>query len=77
MRVSTDQSAHLRIDPIACDGIGICTHLAPNLIRVDSWGYPILSGQTLTKRDRKAAESAVAACPRRALFIAEGGSSAR
>ena len=32
----------LRVDPIACDGVGICTHLAPDLVGVDSWGFPIV-----------------------------------
>jgi ferredoxin len=60
---------HLRVDPVACDGIGICSHLAPRLIRVDSWGYPIVPRDALEGRERKRASAAVAACPRRALFI--------
>ena len=63
--------ARLRIDPVACDGIGICSHLAASLITVDSWGYPIVDSHELGKRDRKSAEAAVAACPRKALFIEE------
>ncbi|MEI7779428.1 MAG: ferredoxin [Actinomycetes bacterium] len=59
----------LRVDPVACDGIGICTHLAPTLITVDSWGFPIVAGHPLSKRDRKSADAAIAACPRRALFL--------
>jgi ferredoxin len=61
----------LRVDPVACDGVGICGHIAPDLIRVDSWGYPILVDRELSRRERGVAQSAVAACPRRALFIAE------
>jgi ferredoxin len=59
----------LRVDPVACDGIGICAHIAAELIRVDSWGYPIVSSAGLTPRDVRRANAAVAACPRRALFI--------
>ena len=61
----------LRVDPVACDGIGICSHLAPRLVTVDSWGYPIMPSQTLDKGARRSAALAVAGCPRRALFIEE------
>ena len=59
----------LRVDPVLCDGIGICSHLAPQLVTVDLWGYPILASAPLDRRSRRRAEAAVAACPRRALFI--------
>ena len=32
----------LVLDPIACDGHGICAELFPEGIRLDDWGYPIL-----------------------------------
>ncbi len=60
----------LRIDPSVCDGVGICSHLAPDLITVDSWGYPIVSPTPLEHRsDRRQAEAAVGACPRKALHL--------
>jgi ferredoxin len=59
----------LRIDPSLCDGIGVCAHLAPALVRVDSWGYPIISDNGLIAREERAALAAVTACPRRALFL--------
>ena len=59
----------LRVDPVLCDGIGICAHLAPQLVTVDSWGYPIIASAALDRRSRRRAESAVSACPRKALFI--------
>jgi ferredoxin len=59
----------LRVDPLACDGIGICSHLAPSLISVDSWGYPILPRDALSQRELRQAQAAVTACPRRALFL--------
>jgi ferredoxin len=62
----------LRIDPGLCDGVGICAHLAPDLITVDSWGYPILSIEPLsTGSARRQADAAVSACPRRALHISD------
>jgi ferredoxin len=59
----------LRVDPVACDGVGICSHLAPGLINVDSWGYPVLPAHGLTDRELKRAQSAVNGCPRKALFL--------
>jgi ferredoxin len=63
-------SSALRIDPSVCDGVGICAHLAPDLVTVDSWGYPILRPGVLgSASERRQADAAVAACPRRALRV--------
>ena len=32
----------IRVDPIACDGHGLCAELFPERIRLDDWGYPII-----------------------------------
>jgi ferredoxin len=62
----------LRIDPAVCDGVGICAHLAPDVITVDSWGYPVLTAEPLTRRgDLRQARAAAAACPRKALYLDE------
>jgi len=61
----------LRVDPVACDGVGICSHLAADLVTVDSWGFPVVSAESLDARTRRQAKAAVAACPRRALFVAD------
>jgi ferredoxin len=68
--VTPSTHPHLRIDPSICDGVGICSHLAPDLITVDSWGYPILSTAALERANaRRQAEAAVAACPKKALYL--------
>lgn len=59
----------LRLNPVACDGVGICGHLAGELVRFDSWGFPIVTDRALNRPDLNRATAAVAACPRRALFI--------
>ena len=59
----------LRVDPVACDGVGICGYQAPELIRVDSWGFPVLPPGPVRPDQLAAAARAVAACPRRALFL--------
>ncbi len=69
-----DRSApgvRLRVDPTVCDGVGMCAHLAPGLVGLDSWGYPIMPREDLTGSSVRAARLAVAGCPRRALFLQE------
>jgi ferredoxin len=53
-------AVRLRIDPAACDGIGMCAHLTPRLISVDSWGYPVIAGDPLTPRQARVAAAAAA-----------------
>ena len=59
----------LRVDPVACDGIGMCAHLAAGLVTLDSWGYPVVPTHTLDASETKQASKAVAGCPRRALML--------
>lgn len=68
--------SRLVVDPVACDGVGMCAHLAPSLITLDRWGFPLISDSALTGRDRSAASRAVSGCPRRALFVAVTSGSA-
>jgi ferredoxin len=59
----------LVVDPVACDGIGMCAHLAPDLVSVDSWGYPIIAGGPMTEREERQAKKAFTGCPRNALLL--------
>jgi len=34
----------LIVDPIACDGAGVCAELLPEMITLDPWGFPIIHG---------------------------------
>jgi ferredoxin len=61
--------ARLRVDPVACDGVGMCAHLAPGLIVLDAWGYPIVTSALSRRADIRAARAAMAGCPRRALML--------
>ena len=58
----------LRVDPIACDGHGLCAELFPEGIQLDDWGFPIVDGK-VTPQLEKHAQRAVAACPVRALRL--------
>jgi ferredoxin len=59
----------LRVDPTACDGIGVCSHFAAELVATDTWGYPIVTNAPLNRGQRRKAVAAVKACPRKALFL--------
>lgn len=61
----------IHVDPVACDGYGHCHELAPDLIALDEWGYPIMPSE-VSLSDHRAYESAKYAergCPRQALRI--------
>lgn len=60
----------LRVNPILCTGHGLCAELLPEQITLDEWGYPILTGEPVTRGLRKLAHRAVTACPQRALILA-------
>ncbi len=59
----------LQVDPVACDGVGLCAHLAPSVVDLDRWGYPILADRDLGRREKAAARRAVRGCPKRALRL--------
>lgn len=62
-------SEWLRVDPVACDGVGICAHLAADVVRLDTWGYPMLPSEPLSEQARRQAVRAINGCPRSALFL--------
>ncbi|HVD87592.1 MAG TPA: ferredoxin [Jatrophihabitantaceae bacterium] len=64
-----ERAGRLRVDPVQCEAVGICLHVAPTLLRADRWGFPITTPNLSGRADHRAARAAVAACPRRALFI--------
>ena len=62
----------LLVNPILCDGFGHCAELAPDLVHVDEWGYPIITTEPVALSNLAALESAryaVRGCPRQALRI--------
>ena len=62
-------SARLRVDPIACDGHGLCAELFPERIELDDWGYPILDPRSVPEELEDHARRAVDACPKLALAL--------
>ena len=62
----------LKVNPILCDGFGHCAELAPDLVRMDEWGYPIIAQTPVPLSNLSSLESAryaVRGCPRQALQI--------
>ena len=66
------ESFVLRVNPILCDSFGHCAELAPDLVHLDEWGYPIIRTEPTALSDLATYESAryaVRGCPRQALRI--------
>jgi ferredoxin len=59
----------LTVDRIRCDGRGLCAELLPELIRLDDWGYPIVTAGPVPGPLQNHARRAVAACPVLALAL--------
>jgi ferredoxin len=59
----------LRVDPIACEGHGLCAELFPERVGLDDWGYPIIDPEPIPTTLEEHARRAVAACPTLALKL--------
>ena len=38
----------LRVNPITCEGHGLCAELLPERIQLDEWGFPIIDPEPVT-----------------------------
>jgi ferredoxin len=59
----------LRVDSTACTGHGLCAELAPELVALDEWGYPIVPDRPVPRALDRTARRAVADCPALALAL--------
>jgi ferredoxin len=59
----------LRVNPITCEAHGLCAELAPERVRLDDWGYPIVDPTPVRGEVARHARRAVAACPTLALLL--------
>jgi ferredoxin len=57
------------VNPIACDGHGLCAELLPELIRLDDWGYPLLEAEEVPRELEPLARRAADVCPTLALAL--------
>jgi ferredoxin len=62
-------SKSLRVNPIVCQGHGLCAELFPERIRLDDWGYPIIEPGPIPLELERHARRAVDACPVLALAL--------
>ena len=63
-------SYRLAVNPIACEAHGLCAELLPELVTLDPWGYPVLSGDGSVSRPLEVqARRAVSECPTLALIL--------
>jgi ferredoxin len=62
-------SSRLRVNPIACDGHGLCADLFPERVSLDDWGYPMIDGSPIPRSLEQHARRAVDACPVLALQL--------
>jgi len=72
MGIGRSGSFVLQVNPILCDGFGHCHELAPELVTLDEWGYPVIGQTPRPLADHalvQAATYAVRGCPRQALRI--------
>lgn len=53
----------LHVDPIICEGHGLCADWIPEMIRLDDWGFPILAPGEIPPELLGRAKRAAAACP--------------
>ena len=59
----------MRVNPIACEGHGLCAELLPELVALDEWGYPILVSDAVPPKLLRHVRRAVSACPTLALLL--------
>ncbi len=59
----------ISINPIACDGHGICGELLPELIQLDEWGYPKVTKDDLPLDLLEHARRAERLCPTLAFMV--------
>lgn len=67
--MKTRPRLRLRVDPIACDGRGMCAELLPELIRLDDWGFPMICDVDVPAELMCDAADVVKLCPKLALRL--------
>lgn len=65
----SDPAFKLVVDPVACNGAGVCAELLPELVTPDHWGYPVIERGPVPPPLIGHARRAVAGCPRMALVL--------
>lgn len=58
----------LRVNPILCSGHGLCAELLPEMVTLDEWGYPVMSGEPIPDGLDKMVRRTIADCPALAII---------
>jgi ferredoxin len=61
----------LRVDWPQCKAHGLCAEIAPEIIRLDEWGYPVFAPNAVADDDLATARKAVQVCPNLALRLVD------
>jgi ferredoxin len=61
----------LRVDWQQCKAHGLCHEIAPEVIHLDEWGYPLFEPRPLSGDDLATVRKAVQVCPTLALRLGE------
>jgi ferredoxin len=59
----------LKVNPITCAAHGMCAELLPEIVALDDWGYPIITGDSVPPQLERLAKKAVDICPTMALKL--------
>lgn len=62
-------STVLRINPITCEGHGLCAELLPELMALDDWGYPYPMTVAIPPSFEALAGRAAKVCPTLAIQL--------
>jgi ferredoxin len=63
------QFVTIRVDPVACDGHGLCEELFPERISLDDWGFPMIDPSPIPPQLEVHARRAASECPTCALSV--------
>ena len=59
----------IQVNPVTCEGHGLCAEMLPEMITLDDWGYPIVADAPIGERLLGHARRAVTNCPALALRL--------
>ena len=59
----------LRVDWPQCKGHGLCAEVAPEIVQLDEWGFPLIERRTLAPEELPMARKATQVCPTLALKL--------
>ncbi len=62
-------TVRVRINPITCEGHGLCAEMLPEMIALDDWGYPIVLSAETPAHLEGIARRARDLCPTLALLL--------